>query len=240
LLYENGVNVVFLPKTIDNDISGTELTFGFDSAVARATEVIDAIHSTAAAHGRVFVVELMGNKSGWITLYAGMASGADVVIIPEIPYQTDEVIRVINERNDAGKGFTIIAIAEGALTIEECGLQKKERAALGETSGGRLAKRLRELLATQGSEQEVKLTTPGYYQRGGEPTATDRVLCSRLGAKAAELIVSGQFGYMAAARGTDIVAVPLADAAGRRKDILPDSVIVHEAKLLGISFGTGA
>jgi 6-phosphofructokinase 1 len=237
LLFENGIDVVFLPKTIDNDIYGTDISFGFSSAVAKATDVLDAVHSTAEAHGRIFVVELMGHKVGWITLHAGIASGADVILIPEIPYETENVIAEINARNEAGKGFTIVAIAEGALTKEEKKIRKKERSGLTDTAGGRLASRLQDMLKAQGSPQEVKLVVPGYYQRGGEPTPEDRVLCSRLGAKAAELIAARRFGQMVAVRGTDIVAVPLAEVVGRLKEILPDSPIVREARNLGIRFG---
>jgi 6-phosphofructokinase 1 len=237
LLYENGVNVVFLPKTIDNDIFGTDVSFGFDSAVAKATDVLDAVHSTAEAHGRIFVVELMGHKVGWITLYAGIASGSDVILIPEIPYDPQRVLDEVNARNEAGKGFTIVAIAEGAATIDEKKSSKKLKNSPMNTAGGRLANRLQELLEAQGSPQEVKLVVPGYYQRGGEPTPTDRVLCSRLGAKAAELIAERRFGYMVAAAGPDIVDVPLKDVVGKLKGIKPDSPIVQEARNLGISFG---
>ena len=237
LLYENGVNVVFLPKTIDNDIFGTDVSFGFDSAVAKATDVLDAVHSTAEAHGRIFVVELMGHKVGWITLYAGIASGADVILIPEIPYEPQRVLEEVNARNEAGKGFTIVAIAEGALTKEEKKVSKKERSSPFYTAGGRLAVCLQDMLKARDSLQEVKLVVPGYYQRGGEPTPADRVLCSRLGAKAAELIAERRFGYMPAVRGADIVAVPLSEVVGRLKNILPDSPIVREARTLGISFG---
>jgi 6-phosphofructokinase 1 len=235
LLYENGVNVTFLPKTIDNDISGTNLTFGFDSAVAKATDVIDSVHSTAESHGRVFVVELMGHDVGWIALYSGIAGGADIILIPEIPYKTERVLAAVHERNRIGKGFTIIAIAEGAMTKEEHQLKKKEREALTDTAGGRLANSLQELLRKEG--KEVRLVVPGYFQRGGEPTATDRVLCTRLGVKAAELVAARRFGYMAAEVGQDIVAVPLGDVTGILKRIGPDSPIVWEAKNIGIVFG---
>ena len=236
LLYENGVNVVSLPKTIDNDLYGTDYSFGFDSAVAKATSVIDSVHSTAEAHGRVFVVEVMGHKVGWIALYAGVASGSDVILIPEIPYEPRRVLDVVNGRNEVGKGFTIITISEGAMTMEEQNMAKKDRKSLMNTAGGRLADNLQEMLDAQGAGQDVKLVIPGYYQRGGEPTPTDRMLCSRLGAKAAELVRDRRFGYMVAVRGMDIVPVPLSEVAGRLKTVMPDSPVVRHAKNLGISF----
>lgn len=237
LLSQNGVNVVSLPKTIDNDLYGTDYSFGFDSAVAKATSVIDAVHSTAEAHGRVFVVELMGHKVGWIAIYAGVAGGADVILIPEIPYDTENVVEVIEKRNVDGKGFTIIAIAEGAVTREENNMAKKDRKGLMNTSGSRLAEHLQAILDEKEMNQEVKLVIPGYYQRGGEPTPTDRMLCSRLGAKAAELIAERKFGNMVAVNGLDIVTMPLSEVAGKLKEISPDDDMIRQAKHLGISFG---
>lgn len=232
LLSQNGVNVVTLPKTIDNDLYGTDLTFGFDSAVAKAASVIDAIHTTAASHGRIFVIELMGNKVGWVTLYAGVAGGADVILLPEIPYEIESVMRVIEKRNRSGKNFSIIAIAEGALSKEEAALSKKERKSIAESSGTRLAKTLGGHL-----NQDVRAVIPGHFQRGGDPTPTDRMLCSRLGAMAGELIRDRKFGRMAALRGNAIVSVPLEDVAGKLKSVPPDCEILNQARLLGISFG---
>jgi 6-phosphofructokinase 1 len=231
-LSQSGVNVVTLPKTIDNDLFGTDYSFGFDSAVAKATDVLDAIHSTAAAHGRIFVVELMGNKAGWVTLYAGMAGGADVILLPEIPYEKENILRVIEKRNKSGKNFSIIAIAEGALSKEEVALPKKERKNGSSSAGSRLVKLLDECL-----NQDVRVTIPGHFQRGGDPTPTDRVFCSRLGAKAGELILEKKFGMMAALRGDTIVAVPLDDVAGKQKIIPLDCDAMNQARQLGISFG---
>jgi len=236
LLSQNGVNVVTLPKTIDNDLYGTDYTFGFDSAVDKATSIIDAIHTTAASHGRIFVVELMGNKVGWITLYAGIAGGADVILIPEIPYDTDLVLAAVEKRREGGKNFSIITIAEGALTKTEAALPKKERKRDTNPAGAKLVAQLSAKLP----ERDVRLMLPGHYQRGGEPTPTDRMLCSRLGAKAGELIIKKKFGYMAAMRGGEIVAVPLAEVAGKLKTVQPDCQIVRQAKLLGISLGDTA
>jgi len=232
MLSEIGVNVVTLPKTIDNDIYGTDSTFGFDSAVERATFIIDAIHTTAASHGRVFVVELMGHKVGWITLCAGIAGGADVIIIPEIPYDIKSVLGVIEERNDSGKLFSIIAIAEGAITKDEAGLSKKERKNGGSTAGTRLAHTLSETL-----DQDVRAVIPGHIQRGGDPTPTDRLLCSRFGAKAGKLIQKKKYGYMVALRGTVIEAVPLKDVVKKLRVVPSDSEILLQAKQLGISLG---
>jgi len=231
-LSQSGVNVVTLPKTIDNDLYGTDYTFGFNSAVTKATDVLDAIHSTAASHGRIFVIELMGNKAGWVTLYAGLAGGADVILIPEIPYTLDSVLGVIEKRNQSGKNFSIIAIAEGAITKEEAAQSKKEQRPESRSSGSRLVRILTERL-----NQDVRLAIPGHFQRGGEPTPADRVLCTRFGAKAAELILKRKYGRMVALQGTSIVSVPLGEVAGKQKSISPDSEILTQARALGISFG---
>lgn len=232
LLSQHGANVVTIPKTIDNDVYGTDLTFGFDSAVEKATYVIDAIHTTAASHGRVFVIELMGHKVGWITLSAGIAGGADVVLIPEIPYDPEAVLKAIALRNKQGKNFSIIAIAEGALTKQEAALSKKERNNLSLTPGNRLAGFLSERL-----DQDVRAIVPGHLQRGGDPTSTDRLLCSRFGAMAGELVKKGLFGNMVALRGTEIVAVPLSEVSGKLKSIPVDAQVLQQAKYLGISMG---
>ena len=231
-LSEAGVNVVTLPKTIDNDLAETDFTFGFDSAVARAAEIVDAIHSTAASHGRVFVIELMGHKAGWVTLYAGLASGADVILLPEIPYNLDSVVRCIEMRNKSGKHFSIVVIAEGAMSEQEDKIPKKDRKISEQSAGDKLVKDLSARLS-----QDVRLCLPGHFQRGGEPTPTDRVFCSRLGAFAAELLMKKKFGFMAALEGTEIVAVPLHKVAGKLKTVPKDSEIIEQAKQLGISFG---
>ena len=231
-LSQSGVNVVTLPKTIDNDLYGTDYTFGFDSAVVKATEVLDAIHSTAASHGRVFVIELMGNKAGWVTLYAGMAGGADVILLPEIPYRIESVLDVIERRNLSGKNFSIIAIAEGAISREASMLPKKERRSEGVSAGLKLVRELEERL-----EQDVRLAIPGHFQRGGDPTPADRVLCSRLGAKAGELVLKKQYGYMVALQGTSIGKVPLSEVAGKLRTIPTDCEILAQARSLGISLG---
>lgn len=185
--------MVTLPKTIDNDLWGTEMTFGFQSAVDIAAMVIDSIHSTAFSHSRVFIVEIMGHKAGWLTLHAGIASGADVIVIPEIPYSAKKIAQAIEKRAKNGKRFSIIAVAEGAVSCEEAAMSKKEFKASREAMpypsvSYRLAAELKELTG-----QEIRVTIPGHFQRGGAPCAADRVLSSRFGAAAAELIRDGQF-----------------------------------------------
>ena len=237
LLREEGLNIVGLPKTIDNDIWGTDMTFGFQSAVDIATTAIDCIHTTAASHGRVFIVEVMGHKVGWLTLHAGIAGGADIILIPEIPYNIDKVIEAIERRNQAGKRFTILAVAEGAISQEDAALSKKEykkklEAAKYPSISYELAQQIQER-----SGVEVRITVPGHTQRGGSPCPYDRVLSTRLGAKAAELIMNGDFGYMVSVKNNKIDKTPLQEVAGRLKMVEPDSDIVKEAKTIGISFG---
>lgn len=237
LLREQGLNVVTLPKTIDNDLWGTDMTFGFQSAVNIATEAIDCIHTTAASHGRVFIVEVMGHKVGWLTLNAGMASGADIILVPEIPYDIDKVIEKIEERDKNGSRFTIIAVAEGAISKQDTKLSKKELKKKQENNpypsvSYELAAQIQEKTG-----REVRVTVPGHTQRGGSPCPYDRVFASRLGAEAGRLILEGQYGFMVGYKNREIVRVPLEDVAGKLKYLSPDATIVQEAKLLGISFG---
>lgn len=237
LLSEEGLNVVTLPKTIDNDLWGTDMTFGFQSAVNIATNAIDCIHTTAASHGRVFIVEVMGHKAGWLTLHAGIAGGADIILIPEIPYETKYLVDAINKRKNQGKRFTILAVAEGALSAEDAALSKKEFKEKRKTwqhpsISYELAHDIQELTG-----EEVRITVPGHTQRGGEPCPYDRVLSTRLGAAAAEMILRGEFGYMAGIRNNKIVSVPLKEVAGRLKTVEPSDPIIQEAKSIGICFG---
>lgn len=237
LLSEHGVNVVTLPKTIDNDLWGTDLTFGFESAVNIATSVIDSIHSTAFSHSRVFIVETMGHKAGWLTLYAGIASGADVIVIPEIPYSAKAIARAIEKRAESGKRFSILAVAEGAISQQEAKMSKKEfkeaRKNMPYPSiSYRLADELKELTG-----QEIRVTIPGHYQRGGAPCPADRLLTTRLGVAAANFIRDGKFGNMVAIRAGQIVPVPLSEVAGKLKTVPPDSDIVQAARDLGLSMG---
>ncbi|MCU6763722.1 6-phosphofructokinase [uncultured Roseburia sp.] len=237
LLREEGLNVIHLPKTIDNDIYGTDVTFGFQSAINIATDAIDCIHTTAASHNRIFIVEVMGHKVGWLTLYAGIAGGADIILIPEIPYSIDKVIEAVEKRSQAGKGFTILAVAEGAISREDAKLSKKEYKE-------KLKKRefpsvSYELAARIGERigNEVRVTVPGHMQRGGSPCPYDRVLCTQLGAAAAKLILDNDYGYMVGMVNGNTQKVPLGEVAGKLKMVEPDSQIIDEAKAVGIRFG---
>ncbi|MBR1703594.1 MAG: 6-phosphofructokinase [Lachnospiraceae bacterium] len=237
LLREKGLNIVTLPKTIDNDLWGTDMTFGFQSAVNIATEAIDCIHTTAASHNRVFIVEVMGHKVGWLTLNAGMASGADIILIPEIPYDIDKVIEKIDERVASGSKFTIIAVAEGAISKKDAKLSKKDykKKVESRTFPSVSYEIANEIQKKTG--REVRVTVPGHTQRGGSPCPYDRVFASRLGAEAGRLILKGEYGFMVGYKNREIVKVPLEDVAGKLKYLSPDATIVQEAKLLGISFG---
>lgn len=237
LLREEGCNVVTLPKTIDNDIWGTDITFGFQSAVNIATNAIDCIHTTAASHGRVFIVEVMGHKVGHLTLHAGIAGGADIILLPEIPYDIDSVVKAIEKRTKEGKRFSILAVAEGAISKEDAKLTKKElkqkRKAMPYPSiSYQVGKEIEERTG-----QEVRITVPGHTQRGGEPCPYDRVLSSRLGSAAARLIIEGKFGYMVGMINGETVPVPLEETAGKLKMVDPEASIIQEAKGLGICFG---
>ncbi len=237
LLHEEGLNVVSLPKTIDNDVWGTEMTFGYQSAVEIATQVIDCIHSTATSHGRIFVVEVMGHKVGWLTLSAGIAGGADVILLPEIPYDINKVAALIEKRTEMGKNFSIIAVAEGALSVEESKMKKKEmkavRAAMPYPS---ISYRIADELG-KATGHEIRVAVPGHFQRGGSPCPYDRVLCTRFGAAAARLIKNRQYGFMVALKEQRIVPVPLAEVAGKLKTVPVDCEMIQAARDIGISFG---
>ncbi len=236
LLKNEGLNIVTLPKTIDNDLYGTDMTFGFQSAVDIATNCIDCIHTTAASHGRVFIVEVMGHKVGWLTLNAGMASGADIILIPEIPYDINKIAEAIEKRKKRSS-FTILAVAEGAISKEDAALSKKDyKKKLAESKypsiSYELADQIHELTG-----EDVRVTVPGHTQRGGSPCPYDRVFASRLGSEAGNLILKGEYGFMVGYKNREIVKVPLEDVAGKLKSIPADASIIKEAKLLGISFG---
>ena len=238
LLREEGLNIVSLPKTIDNDLWGTDTTFGFQSAINIATNAIDCIHTTAASHGRVFIVEVMGHKVGWLTLYAGIAGGADIILLPEIPYDMDIIVNAIKERTRKGKRFSILAVAEGAISKEDAALSKKELKEKKKNSAAypSVAYEIGAQI-TERTGQEVRVTVPGHMQRGGEPCPYDRVLSTRLGAAAASLIQEKKYGYMVAIENDKITETPLSEVAGRLKTVDPDSDIVRHAKMVGISFG---
>jgi 6-phosphofructokinase 1 len=237
LLSEEGLNVVSLPKTIDNDLWGTDMTFGFQSAVDVATTAIDYIHTTADSHGRVFIVEVMGHKVGWLTLNAGMAGGADVILIPEIPYDIDKVIDAIEGREKRGSRFTILAVAEGAISKEDAKLSKKEyKEKLAHYTYPSVSYELADQIQKK-TGREVRVTVPGHMQRGGAPDPYDRVFASRLGVEAGQLILKEKYGYMVAYKNRENVKVPLSDIAGKLKKVPADASIIKEAKMLGVCFG---
>ena len=249
-----GLKIVTLPKTIDNDVAGTDVTFGFDTALGIATEAIDRIHSTATSHNRVIVVEIMGHRAGWLALEAGLAGGADVVLIPEIPYDLNAVAEAVRNRGRAGKHFSIIAVAEGAMTKEQAAtieslLERKSDATKMEDKAeisGMLSRfheehirHTQELTAAveELTGYESRLTILGHVQRGGTPSPVDRVLATRLGTTCATYLAEGGHGDMMAVRGTEIVPVPLEEVAGRKNLVPPDHPLVESARLVGTCFG---
>jgi 6-phosphofructokinase 1 len=237
LLSEEGLNIVSLPKTIDNDLWGTDMTFGFQSAVDVATGVIDNIHTTADSHGRVFIIEVMGHKVGWLTLNAGLAGGADVILIPEIPYDIGKVCEAIEARDARGSRFTIIAVAEGAISKKDAKLSKKEyKEKMANYKYPSVSYEIAEAIQKK-TGHEVRVTVPGHMQRGGAPDPYDRVFASRLGAEAGMLILKKEYGYMVAYKNREIVKVPLSEIAGKLKYVSPDASIIKEAKILGVCFG---
>lgn len=236
-LYQAGLNIITLPKTIDNDLYETDSTFGFQSAVNIATEVIDGIHSTATSHGRVFIIEIMGHKVGWLTLHAGIAGGADVILIPEIPYEPMAIVKAIRKREAQKKPFSIIAIAEGAKSKAEASLSKSEYAArISKERHLSVAFRLCAIL-NELTVKEIRCVVPGHFQRGGSPSPYDRVLTTALGVKAGDYILDKKFGFMMAFRNNEISAVPLDKVAHRMKAIPKDHYLIDAARKTGIYFG---
>ena len=237
LLSENGLNVIGLPKTIDNDIWGTDVTFGFHTAVEIATDVIDRIHTTAASHSRVMVVELMGNKAGWLTLYSGIAGGADIILLPEMPFNPQKVFESIDKRAKNGSAFSIIAVAEGAVTQKEAKLKRKEirneRLRLGFSHVGDMVADMIE----KNTGIETRAVIPGHLQRGGSPCAYDRVLSTKFGVAAAKLISDGNFGNTVAYVNSSIAINKLSDVAGKTKFVPEDCSMVKTAKYMGLSLG---
>lgn len=237
LLREEGLNIIHLPKTIDNDIWGTDMTFGFQSATNIATDAIDCIHTTAASHNRVFIVEVMGHKVGWLTLHAGIAGGADIILLPEIPYDISKVIEAIDKRSRDGKGFTILAVAEGAISKEDAKLSKKElKEKLKNKRHPSVSYEIAEKIQAK-TGMEIRITVPGHTQRGGSPCPYDRVLSTRLGAEAAQCILDKEYGCMVGIVNGKAKKIPLEDVAGKLKMVSPDDQLIKEAKLIGISFG---
>lgn len=218
-LFKAGANVVGVPKTIDNDLNATDYTFGFDTAITVATEAIDRIHTTSESHNRVGVVEVMGRHAGWISLYAGMAGGADVILIPEKPFDIEEVCSILQKRHSRGKTFSIVCVAEGAVPKDgTMVLSSLEKDSFGHVKLGGIGNVIAEEIEKR-TGYETRATVLGHIQRGGSPTAYDRVLGTRFGVKAAELVNDKDFGKMAALKGLDIVAVNLDDAVGELKTV---------------------
>lgn len=255
-LQKKGLNVITLPKTIDNDVAKTDITFGFDTALGIATDALDRLHSTAHSHHRIIVAEIMGHNTGWLALGAGLAGGADVILIPEIPYNIKSIAKAIKKRSRGGKRFSIVAVAEGAISQEDAptllaarekkqqakgkGKKKKRKAAEEldkiekEHQGNtlRLSQQLEELTGL-----EARVTILGHVQRGGAPSSADRLLATRLGTACAELIDKGQYGVMVASKGNGTDAVPLEDVVGKRKTVPVDHPWVKSAKLVGTNMG---
>jgi 6-phosphofructokinase 1 len=228
LYAEQQLPVVGVPKTIDNDLSGTDYTFGFDTAVSIATEAIDRLHTTAESHNRVMVVEVMGRHTGWIAVMSGIAGGADVILIPEIPVDFEEVAESIRKRHARGKNFSIVVVSEGcelpglsdAEERDQFGHVTLSKRGVGDALGHEIEQR---------TGYETRVTVLGHIQRGGSPTSRDRVLATRFGLKAADLALAGEFGQMAALHGDDVVAVPLADATAELKRVPPEWMDVARA-----------
>ncbi len=249
-----GLNVLTLPKTIDNDVAETDITFGFDSAMSIATEAIDRLHTTATSHHRIIVCEIMGHDAGWLCLGAGIAGGADVILIPEIPYHLDAVVRSLTHRRRSGKRFSIIAVAEGIVSAAEAerrallGKKKKKNAETApapmaphapdavhlvhEPVASRLARHIQQLTGV-----EARVTSLGHVQRGGPPTAFDRLLCTRLGTKAGELLAQGHYNIMVAVKGAECVPVPLENVAGFKRTVPPDHTWIKTARLVETCLG---
>jgi 6-phosphofructokinase 1 len=236
-LNQKGIKVIGVPKTIDNDLSATDVTFGFDTAVTTATEALDKLHTTAESHHRVMVLEVMGRYGGWIALHSGLAGGADVILIPEIPFDYIKIKEKIETRMSEGKLFSIIVVAEGA--VEKEGQMVVAKMIEESTDPVRLggigqvvSERLAELIGL-----ETRVTVLGHLQRGGSPTATDRILSTRFGVMASNLAAKGPWGHMVALHGKDIVHVPLVDGIKELKTVNPSGELVEAAKAVGISFG---
>lgn len=253
-LHRAGINVITLPKTIDNDVAMTDATFGYATALDIATDAIDRLHSTAHSHHRIIVAEIMGHRAGWLTLGAGVAGGADVILIPEIPYDVEKIANAIRKRSKRGSNFSIVAVAEGAMSRDDARIcdnaekkleraktlnqkieAKREIAELDVRHQGntmRLARQLEDL-----THLESRVTILGYVQRGGTPCATDRILATRLGTACADLISERKFGVMVAARGDGMEPVPLDEVAGKRKSVPLDHPWIQAARRLGTCLG---
>ena len=237
LLAQEGLNVIGLPKTIDNDIFGTDVTFGFHTAVDTATDAIDRLHTTAASHSRILVCEIMGNKAGWLTLNAGLAGGADIILIPEIPYDIDRVCEALMKRAGSGKSFSIMAVAEGAFDQDEAKLKKKDRARKREEAGIITATSRIAAQVQAATGIEARVCVPGHMLRGGSPSAYDRILATKFGVHAAKLIANEKYGRTVAMVNGKVTSNKLEDIAGKTKFVDPKDQLVVTAKRIGVSFG---
>ena len=257
VLKEKGLNVITMPKTIDNDVGLTDVTFGFDTALGIATDAIDRLHSTAHSHHRIIVVEVMGHRAGWLALGAGIAGGADVILLPEMPYSLEAVSAAITDRVKRGKNFSIVAVAEGAMSREDAVVVRaiEERIIAAEQAGDRKARKqakleLKEIEAGAGDHTlhlarqleemtglESRPTILGHLQRGGTPSAADRLLATRLGTACSGFIAEREFGVMVAARGESAVPVALEEVAGNKKLVPPDHPWVESARQGGVCLG---
>ncbi|GJQ20034.1 MAG: 6-phosphofructokinase [Bacteroidia bacterium] len=232
-----GLNFIGVPKTIDNDLASTDVTFGYDSALSVATEAIDRLQTTASAHHRVMVVEVMGRYAGWIALGAGLAGGADVILIPEIPFHWNKVFEFVQERSRRGGRFSIVCVAEGAkpadgdIVVKEKDVRRTDPVRLGGI-GELVGKKI-----TEATGLETRVTVLGHLQRGGSPTPYDRILATKYGSMALQLATEGKFGYMVSLRGTDVIGVPVKQAIMKLRTVPPDSQLVLAARAVGTSFG---
>ncbi len=236
-LGEMGMNIIGVPKTIDNDLGATDQTFGFDTALSIATEAIDRLHTTASAHHRVMVIEVMGRYAGWIALQAGLAGGADIILLPEIPFKWESVFQRVIERSTRGNRFSIVCVAEGAkaaheeIVVKETDIKRTDPIRFGGI-GDHVAHKV-----TEETGLETRVTVLGHLQRGGSPTAYDRILATRYGTKAVELALACQFGQMVSLQGLAVTSVPIADAIARQRLVPVDGEVVRAARAVGTSFG---
>jgi 6-phosphofructokinase 1 len=237
-LYEKGLNIIGVPKTIDNDLSSTDLTFGFRTAVQIATDSFDKLVTTAESHHRIMIMEVMGRDAGWIALHTALAGGADLCLIPEIPYDVNKIVNHLNKRYTKGKGFATIVIAEGAKMIggQEYSREEKSKSSAHVRLGG-VAYQLSQQLKDAGCKAEIREAVLGHVQRGGTPIAFDRILATLFGVKAFEMVLNKEFGQMVAFKNNDITTVSLEEAIKTYNFVDKNNFLVHAAKTTGISFG---
>lgn len=234
-LHQKGLNVIGLPKTIDNDVYGSDMTFGFHTALEMATDAVDRLHTTAHSHRRVLIAEIMGNEAGWLTLYAGLGGGADVILIPEIPYDIKKVVGHLEKRLAHPEGFSVITIAEGAKTIEEAEMSRKEWKK-SRAEGGGSGQRLSDALNSMG-EFEARASVLGYLQRGGTPVGYDRVLATQFGTMGADLLAAGEYGRLVCLQGQTVSSIPLEESAEKTKFVPVDDLTIKSARAAGTCFG---